>query len=109
MHKPSIYLYSLWLISITSHAASLDRFLYCLKTHSRTKNPIELPNDRCCPTVQTEDDQGQPYSSTITGCCMDILYDLDLQFCCQSGIRDVKNEFVTKVYSSAELTPEVMS
>ena len=77
---------------ISSRAADLDRFLYCLKTHSRTRTPIELPNDRCCPAFQTEDDDGQPYSSTITGCCKDTLYDLDIQFCCQSGMILNKNE-----------------
>ena len=35
---------ALVILPLVSYAANIDKFLYCLKTHSRTRTPIELPN-----------------------------------------------------------------
>ena len=45
-------------------------------------NPRMLPNNMCCPFLQTEGIPGIPYHSAIHGCCETRLYDLYTQECC---------------------------
>jgi len=60
--------------------------LYCMHDMHHLPNPNELPNDRCCPILETEGIQGVPFSSTTKGCCQEDIYDLEFQHCCASGI-----------------------
>ena len=59
--------------------------LYCLANFNRARNPIELPNDRCCPPKQESWNGGIPYSSTSQGCCKGQLFNIFSQSCCPSG------------------------
>lgn len=60
--------------------------LYCMHDMRHIPNPNELPNDRCCPILETEGILGIPFSSTTKGCCQEEIYDLEFQHCCASGI-----------------------
>ena len=45
-------------------------------------NPSMLPNNMCCPFLETTGIAGTPYHSAIHGCCDTKLYDLYTQECC---------------------------
>merc|ERR1711981_656223 len=67
-------------IEFESQTGSL---LWCMKTFRHGRDPHTLPNDRCCPYINFDEDAtGVPYSSTVTGCCNNQLYDLTTQICC---------------------------
>ena len=76
-----------WLDSgseITHTVEMQGSLLYCMHGSRKSRDPNTLPNDRCCPFFNFDDNTvGTPYSSTVTGCCNTQLYDLSTQICCQ--------------------------
>ena len=58
--------------------------LWCMSSFRKSRDPNTLPNDRCCPFFNYDENTvGTPFSSTVTGCCNTQLYDLSTQACCQ--------------------------
>merc|ERR1712130_750632 len=56
-------------------------YLYCIYAGGG-HNPRMLPNNMCCPFLETEGIPGIPYHSAVHGCCDTRLYDLYTQECC---------------------------
>lgn len=55
-----------------------------MSVFNRARNPLELPNDRCCPPTDSGEG-GRPYSSTRKGCCGTNLFDIYKQLCCSKS------------------------
>ena len=72
--------------SIQTHTIEMQgSLLWCMTSFRKSRDPNSLPNDRCCPFINFDenDSSGTPYSSTVNGCCNTQLYDVSTQICCQ--------------------------
>ena len=84
--------YQIYHLPTITAERDINSVLYCMNSFTGVRNPIELPNDRCCPNIQEEFIQGTPYSSTRHGCCGSRIYDLFNQVCCSDYHIVSKNE-----------------
>ena len=86
LYKLYFHIYLTSTITLTQAKSNL----YCLSYYTGPKTASALPNDRCCPTYQSQvfnlnGNGGVPYSSTIKGCCGGQIYDLYNEVCCGNG------------------------
>merc|ERR1719337_652356 len=67
--------------AVMANEMSSASYLYCIYAGGG-HNPRMLPNNMCCPFLETEGSPGIPYHSAVHGCCDTRLYDLYTQECC---------------------------